>query len=261
MSAVLAVPTVAQRSGLFGIVAGAHLLLLAMLTLARVEVPSPEARTIAVELLPMAGGGPAAQAQPKAVLPAAAPPAPKPLPQRPRPVLKPVAKAPAVKVPVAKTPEPPPELTSSTVPSESAIALPSPSPSPNVAAAVSAPTAAGGSPASAGASSGGGPFTASSGSGDGTSLARFDADYLRNPAPPYPAISKRMREEGKVILRVSVTPAGTAESVEIKSSSGSARLDESALRTVRQWKFIPARRGDTAVQSWVLVPVIFKLEQ
>jgi protein TonB len=70
-----------------------------------------------------------------------------------------------------------------------------------------------------------------------------------------------MGEEGKVILRVSVTPAGTAESVEIKTSSGSQRLDESAQKTVRTWKFIPAKRGSEAVQSFVLVPIIFKLEQ
>jgi len=70
-----------------------------------------------------------------------------------------------------------------------------------------------------------------------------------------------MGEEGKVILRVSVTPQGLAESVEIKTSSGSTRLDEAAQKTVRNWKFIPAKRGDNAVQSWVLVPIIFKLEQ
>ena len=91
--------------------------------------------------------------------------------------------------------------------------------------------------------------------------ARFDADYLANPAPPYPPLSRRMGEEGKVILRVSVTPQGTADSVEIKTSSGSQRLDEAAQKTVRHWKFIPAKRGDTAVQSFVLVPIIFKLEQ
>lgn len=90
--------------------------------------------------------------------------------------------------------------------------------------------------------------------------ARFDADYLRNPAPPYPPLSKRMGEEGKVVLRVLVSPAGGAETVEIKSSSGSTRLDEAALNTVRQWRFVAARRGDTPVQSWVLVPIIFKLE-
>ena len=70
-----------------------------------------------------------------------------------------------------------------------------------------------------------------------------------------------MGEEGRVVLRVSVTPQGSADSVEIKTTSGSPRLDESARKTVQNWKFIPATRGETAVQSWVLVPIIFKLEQ
>lgn len=91
--------------------------------------------------------------------------------------------------------------------------------------------------------------------------ARFDADYLRNPAPPYPPLAKRMGEQGKVVLRVSVNPQGTADSVEVKTSSGSQRLDDSAVNTVRTWKFIPAKRGGLPVQSWVLVPIIFKLEQ
>ena len=93
------------------------------------------------------------------------------------------------------------------------------------------------------------------------SLARFDADYLKNPAPAYPPLSRRMGEEGKVVLRVSVNAQGSADNVEIKASSGSQRLDEAAQKTVRNWKFIPAKRGETAVQSWVLVPIIFKLEQ
>jgi protein TonB len=91
--------------------------------------------------------------------------------------------------------------------------------------------------------------------------ARFDADYLKNPAPPYPPLSRRMGEEGKVILRVSVNPQGGADQVEIRTGSGSQRLDESAVNTVKHWKFVPAKRGDTAVQSWVLVPIAFKLEQ
>ena len=93
------------------------------------------------------------------------------------------------------------------------------------------------------------------------SLARFDADYLKNPAPAYPPLSRRVGEEGKVVLRVSINAQGSADNVEIKASSGSQRLDEAAQKTVRNWKFIPAKRGDTAVQSWVLVPIIFKLEQ
>lgn len=93
------------------------------------------------------------------------------------------------------------------------------------------------------------------------SQARFDADYLRNPAPPYPASARRMGEEGKVILRVLVSPQGSAESVDIRTSSGSQRLDDAAVNTVTHWKFIPAKRGDSPIQSAVLVPIVFKLEQ
>lgn len=90
--------------------------------------------------------------------------------------------------------------------------------------------------------------------------ARFDADYLRNPAPAYPAPARRLGEEGKVVLRVLVSPQGAAETVELKSTSGSQRLDDAALNTVRNWRFSPARRGETPVQSWVLVPITFRLE-
>jgi protein TonB len=90
---------------------------------------------------------------------------------------------------------------------------------------------------------------------------RFDANYLKNPAPNYPPLSRRMGEEGKVILRVLVSAQGSADSVEVKTSSGSQRLDDAAVNTVKLWKFIPAKRGETAVQSAVLVPIIFKLEQ
>ena len=93
------------------------------------------------------------------------------------------------------------------------------------------------------------------------SQPRFDADYLRNPSPSYPPLSRRAGEEGKVVLRVLVNAQGSAETVEIRTSSGSSRLDESAQRTVRNWKFIPAKKGELAIQSWVLVPIIFKLEQ
>ena len=70
-----------------------------------------------------------------------------------------------------------------------------------------------------------------------------------------------MGEEGRVILRVLVTPQGAAETLEVKTSSGSPRLDAAAVNTVRNWRFVPARRGEATVQSWVLVPIVFKLEK
>jgi protein TonB len=90
--------------------------------------------------------------------------------------------------------------------------------------------------------------------------ARFDADYLQNPPPAYPAISRRLGEEGRVVLRVYVEPSGRPTQIEIKTSSGSPRLDQSALEAVARWKFIPARRGDEVVGAWVQVPIFFNLK-
>lgn len=89
---------------------------------------------------------------------------------------------------------------------------------------------------------------------------RFDADYLSNPKPVYPLASRRLGEEGKVLLRVKVSPDGTALSVEIKQSSGFPRLDDAARDAVVRWRFVPARRGDEAIESWVTVPIVFSLQ-
>jgi protein TonB len=90
--------------------------------------------------------------------------------------------------------------------------------------------------------------------------ARFDADYLNNPAPSYPQLSRRMREEGKVVLRVVVAADGAPRHIEISQGSGSERLDKAARSAVERWRFVPARQGDRAIEAAVLVPIIFKLE-
>lgn len=89
--------------------------------------------------------------------------------------------------------------------------------------------------------------------------ARFDAAYLNNPAPSYPLISRRNGEAGKVLLLVQVSKNGAAAQVEISQSCGYARLDQAALEAVRQWRFVPARRGDEAIAASVLVPLTFRL--
>ena len=90
---------------------------------------------------------------------------------------------------------------------------------------------------------------------------RCDVNYLNNPAPAYPPLSRRLREQGTVLLRVHVDADGRATEVEVKSSSGSPRLDQAALLTVRQWRFVPGRLGGQAIAAWVLVPVAFSLSQ
>lgn len=89
---------------------------------------------------------------------------------------------------------------------------------------------------------------------------RFDADYLSNPPPNYPPLSRRMGEEGKVQLRVFVDAGGHPSQIELKASSGSPRLDQAAQDAVWRWKFVPARRGDNTLAAWVLVPIVFTLK-
>jgi protein TonB len=89
---------------------------------------------------------------------------------------------------------------------------------------------------------------------------RFDADYLSNPAPAYPPVSRRNGEQGTVRLRVLVSAEGTALEVEVAHSSGYPRLDSAARQAVRQWRFVPARQGAQAISDWVVVPIDFKLD-
>lgn len=89
---------------------------------------------------------------------------------------------------------------------------------------------------------------------------RFDVAYLNNPRPEYPRIARRLGEHGRVVLHVFVSPAGFAEKVEIRNSSGYPRLDQAARDAVQNWKFVPARQGDEAVGAWVSVPINFVLE-
>ncbi len=90
---------------------------------------------------------------------------------------------------------------------------------------------------------------------------RFDADYLDNPSPVYPPLSRREGEEGTVMLSVYVEASGQAGKVELARSSGFDRLDRAALAAVKRWRFVPARRGSEAVADWVRVPIVFSLKE
>lgn len=97
------------------------------------------------------------------------------------------------------------------------------------------------------------------GTGDPIVPPSFNAEYLDNPAPIYPPAARRLREQGRVLLLVEVAPDGLPRQVNLASSSGSPRLDEAALDAVRRWRFVPARKGSTAVPAQVLVPIVFGL--
>jgi protein TonB len=55
-----------------------------------------------------------------------------------------------------------------------------------------------------------------------------------------------------------VSADGAPAEIEVRQSSGFERLDEAALQAVRQWRFVPAKRGSQNVAASVIVPIQFK---
>ena len=101
---------------------------------------------------------------------------------------------------------------------------------------------------------------ATGGAVDGEIVAPdFKANYLSNPEPEYPSLSRRLREQGAVKLRVHVTEQGRADEVTLHESSGYGRLDKAAADAVWRWRFSPARRAGAFVAAWVVVPIKFEL--
>lgn len=91
--------------------------------------------------------------------------------------------------------------------------------------------------------------------------SRYDVAVLNNPKPPYPLAARRQGTEGRVVLRAQVLEDGRCAEVRIVRSSGHTLLDDSALSTVRRWRFLPATRAGMAVSSWVEVPIHFQLQR
>ena len=63
-----------------------------------------------------------------------------------------------------------------------------------------------------------------------------------------------------MIVAAHVGVDGRCHEASIRYSSGHELLDAAARDSVRRWRFVPARRGDTPVDSWVEVPVTFRLD-
>ena len=103
--------------------------------------------------------------------------------------------------------------------------------------------------------------TASSAPPSDTVVKPTKADYLNNPKPEYPALSRRLGEEGKVVISVLINTQGRAEEVRLKKSSGYNRLDDAALRAVKTWGFRAGTRNGVAEAMWFDVPVLFRLDE
>jgi protein TonB len=180
----------------------------------------------------------AAQAMPKEIFASFITPekAPEPTPPQPLPA------APKTVAVVRKNIAPPrPAPVVNNTPSEAAISVPAPAPAPQPPqreepAAAAAPAA----PAQ--------PRTIASG-----------VEYIQPPDVKYPALSKRMGEEGKSIIRVLINEKGRAERAEVQKSSGSSRLDDAARQAVMRALFKPYMEDGKPMPVFAIVPINFQL--
>lgn len=79
-------------------------------------------------------------------------------------------------------------------------------------------------------------------------------------APDYPAISRRMGEEGKLVLRVELDETGHIDEAKVINSSGYDRLDAAALTAVKSWQCNPSLRNGQPVRAVALQPFNFVLQ-
>jgi protein TonB len=84
-------------------------------------------------------------------------------------------------------------------------------------------------------------------------------EYIQAPQPVYPQMSKRMGEQGRVMLRILVNEKGLPDQVQVHTSSGSARLDEAGRQAALRAQFKPHMEGGHAVAVYVIVPLNFQL--
>ena len=85
--------------------------------------------------------------------------------------------------------------------------------------------------------------------------------YQHNPKPEYPNIARRRGMEGIVMLEVEVTWEGKTATVRLLKSCGYTILDKSALRAVKEWRFLAGTTGGKPTTTTVIIPIHFMLQQ
>lgn len=76
----------------------------------------------------------------------------------------------------------------------------------------------------------------------------------------YPSASRRLNEEGRVVVVVTIGTNGKMAGVQVSQSSGFSRLDGAAECVLRKLTFNPGTRDGQAVEAQATMPITFRLE-
>jgi periplasmic protein TonB len=100
---------------------------------------------------------------------------------------------------------------------------------------------------------GGGPVEAAFGEPDGPQI-------VNSEKPEYPFAARRLGKEGRVLLEVFLDDRGKIVKVDVREATDQT-FAQSAVDAVRKWKFLPAKRGGSAVASRSILPIRFGLNR
>jgi len=212
--------------------------------------PAKQVETVQVRFVEIAPQVQVAAAPPAPTPPAPPPepkpkpkPKPKPIPPKPKPLPKPPPK------PVPPPPEPAP-------PPETALSQPTPEPAPEPAPVPESTQPPSGKPESS-------ERTASPQAPVSNEPRQVSSiAYLGNPPEPeYPRTSRRLVEEGKVLIRIRVNTSGRVEEAKVEKSSGFSRLDDAALEAAKRGRFKPYTENGVAMIAETLMPFTFSLSR
>jgi protein TonB len=87
-----------------------------------------------------------------------------------------------------------------------------------------------------------------------------DSDWVRVPEIEYPLASRRLKEEGTVVVRALIDTRGVPKQVALQRSSGHARLDQQALRAAMTARVKPRTENGVPFEFWIAMPLAFELE-
>ena len=98
---------------------------------------------------------------------------------------------------------------------------------------------------------------------NGKSTSLIAPRILSRVSPSYPESARRAGIEGTVILKLQIFENGRADNISISRSSGSQLLDDEAVATIRQWRFVPAKSQDSgqAIACYTTIPISFRLKE
>jgi protein TonB len=79
--------------------------------------------------------------------------------------------------------------------------------------------------------------------------------------PPYPDLSRKLSEQGSVVLEVTIDTGGNCTDATVQTSSGSQRLDDAAVQWVKaRWRWNPPTTNGQPSSARTLVKVTFNLK-